>query len=119
MDDRPLNLLRRAPPASQAALEGLTRHAGALAEAKGVELQFDFGKDTIAFIVGCNQFLRLHFRGDRAGQVSLPKAAGIEGDPAEEAVFKMFGWQTIPVDAVPAGALDAAFEDAVAAKAPA
>lgn len=95
MDDRPLRLLARAPDAARPALEAIARHAGALADHAGKELQFEFGKDTIAFIVGCNQFVRLHFRGDRAGKVSLPKAAGIQGEPAEEAVFKMFGWVTV------------------------
>lgn len=110
MDDRPLNLLQRAPEPVRPALLALAQHAGALAEDAGKELQFEFGKDTVAFIVGCNQFLRLHFRGDRAGFVSLPKDAGLAGAAPEEAVFKMFGWQTVPVNDVTKDAVAAAFE---------
>jgi hypothetical protein len=96
VDERPLKLLERAPEEHRDVLIQLAKQAGDLAAAAKQDLQFDFGKDTIGFIVGCNQFLRLHFRGDRAGKVSLPKAAGVEGEPADEAVFKMFGWQTVP-----------------------
>lgn len=119
MDDRPLQLLQRAPEEFRPPLTALAHHAGALSEQTNQELQFEFGKDTIAFIVGCNQFLRLHFRGDRAGRVSLPKAAGLEGDAPDEAVFKMFGWTTVDVDEGLADAVTKAFEDAAAKKAPA
>lgn len=98
------------------ALQTLARHAGALAEERDVDLQFEFGKETIAFIVGCNQFLRLHFRGDRAGTVTLPKAAGVDGDAPQEAVFKMFGWQVVDADAGLTDAVTKAFEDAAAKK---
>jgi len=92
----------------------LTHHAGALADDAGKELQFEFGKDTIAFIVGCNQFLRLHFRGDRAGKVTLPPAAGVTGEAPQEAIFKMFGWQVVDADASLVDAVTKAFEDAAA-----
>lgn len=101
------------------ALQTLARHAGALSDDAGVDLQFEFGRDTIAFIVGCNQFMRLHFRGDRAGQVSLPPAAGMKGDAPQEAVFKMFGWQTVDADAGLTAAVGKAFQDAAAKKQPA
>ncbi len=119
MDNRPLQLLQRAPEEHRPPLLALAHHAGALSQEHNQELQFEFGKDTVAFIVGCNQFLRLHFRGDRAGLVSLPKSAGVEGDAPQEAVFKMFGWQTVPADEALAEAVGKAFADAAATKAPA
>lgn len=112
MDDRPLKLLQRAPESLQPALEALTHHAGALSNSAGEDLQFDFGKDTIAFIVGCNQFMRLHFRGDRAGKVSLPPAAEIEGEVPEESIFKMFGWKTVDADESLKDAVARSFEAA-------
>lgn len=115
MDERPLKLIARAPDGCRADLERLARRALDLG---GAALQFEFGKEHVAFIAGCNQFLRLHFRGDHAGTVELPPAADLDGRPALGRVFQMFGWSAHDAAGVSGGAVDAAFQAAVAQGAP-
>lgn len=112
MDERPLKLLARAPDTVRPALEGLANAAGQLAADAGTDLQFEFGKEHVAFIVGCNQFLRLHFRGDHAGTVEVPPSAGLDGEPALSQVFRMFQWAAVTADALDPAALAKAFDAA-------
>lgn len=118
MDERPLKLLARAPDAVRPRLLDLADLAGRAAAEADTDLQFEFGRDHVAFIVGCNQFLRLHFRGDHAGIVEVPPAAGIDGAPALGRVFQMFGWQSAAAADVPSTAVEAAFRDAAGKGAP-
>ncbi len=112
MDDRPLKLLERAPDAVRPALKALAEHAGALAAAADEDLQFEFGKEHIAFIASCNQFMRIHHRGDHAGTVELPPASGATGGPAMSAIFQMFQWTSLPAEDVRPEHVDAAFNEA-------
>jgi len=102
-DDRPLRLLERTPvgPEHLRRLADLVRAAQEAARESGAELQSEFGKEHVALIVACNQFVRL-FRGgsqpgavelllDPASKESLQRAGYALGDP-EGAVFKLFGW---------------------------
>ncbi|HUR62499.1 MAG TPA: hypothetical protein VM286_09080 [Candidatus Thermoplasmatota archaeon] len=102
-DDRPLRLLERAPvpePHRQL-LQDLVRTAQACASDAGAELQSEFGKEHVALIVGCNQFVRLFRGGEHPGAVevlldpaqrkSLEGSGFTLGEP-EGAVFKLFGW---------------------------
>ncbi|HEX2066327.1 MAG TPA: hypothetical protein VHI93_05885, partial [Candidatus Thermoplasmatota archaeon] len=58
-DDRALKLLERAPVAEghRKVLFGLVRTAQECAAAAGVELQAEFGKEHVALIAHCNQFV--------------------------------------------------------------
>lgn len=130
-DDRPLRVLERTPvpEAHKQRLFALVQRAQADAAAAGDELQAEFGKEHVALIVGCNQFIRLWKGGPRPGAVELLlnpddkaalAAAGYTlGDP-EGQVFRLFGWVRLdPMqgDAAPLdAAVDKAFAKAKAAK---
>lgn len=124
MDPRPLKLIDKADvdDATKQALRDLAEQAGALAAAAGRDLQFEFGKTHVAFIVACNQFLRIHRSGDHAGtvEVLLPPDHDVQaiGPCISGGVFAMFGWQTVTDLDEATKAVDAAFAKA-AAKAPA
>ncbi len=103
VDDRPIRILERTPvdDAHKERLFALVRTAQAQAQAAGKELQAEFGKDAVALIVGCNQFVRLHRGGEVPGRVEVLvqepvkaalREAGFELLDAEGAVFKLFGW---------------------------
>lgn len=122
-DDRPLKLIRRTPvdDVHIARLEALAAAADALADAAGKDLQSEFGKQHVALIIGCNQFVRIYRDGDHAGQVELwlepgavsdlEAAGGQVGPAVGGAVFQMFGWRTVDPMVAPA-AVDAALESA-------
>lgn len=130
-DDRPLRVLERAPvpDAHKQRLFDLVHRAQAAAAAAGDELQAEFGKEHVALIVGCNQFIRLWKGGSKPGAVELllnPEdkarlaAAGYGLGEPEGQVFKLFGWVRIdPTQGEPAplaAAVDQAFGKAKAAK---
>jgi hypothetical protein len=121
-DDRPLKLLERTPveePHRRLLLD-LVRTAQACAAESGAELQSEFGRDHVALIVGCNQFIRLFRGGGEPGAVEVlldaPQKAALEeagfalGEP-EGAVFKLFGWVRVQ----PMQGRAAALEEAVRA----
>ncbi len=90
------------------------------ASGAGVDLQFEFGP-VVAYIAGCQQFLRLHRGGEAPGTVELMlpadgkaalESAGFELLEPYGAVFKMFGWSRIDPMAGPADAIDAAIKGA-------
>ncbi len=133
-DDRPLRILERAEVEDdhKQRLLDLVRRAQVLAEGAGDDLQAEFGREHVALIVGCNQFVRVYRSGPAAGRVELllpepAKEALVEagftlGEPMG-AVFKIFGWVSIDpregdLDRLEA-ALDAAMGRARAAKKPA
>lgn len=121
-DDRPLRLLERAPvgEAHKQVLLDLVRTAQACAADAGAELQSEFGKEHVALIVGCNQFVRLFRGGAQPGAVEVlldaPEKAALAqagfalGEP-EGAVFRLFGWVRVQPTQGPAAAL----QDAVRA----
>lgn len=130
-DDRPLRVLERTPvPAEHRdRLYALVKAAQDEAAANGAELQAEFGKEHVALIVGCNQFVRLFKGGDKPGAVELLldtpdkaqlKEAGFEASAPDGAVFKLFGWQRFdPMQGPVAPLEDAvrhAFQKAKAAK---
>ena len=124
MDPRPLKLIDKADvdDATKRRLHALAQHVGALAEGADRDLQFEFSKTHVAFIVACNQFLRIHRSGDHAGavEVLLPPEHDVQAlaPSISGGVFAMFGWQSL-TDLVEAeAAVEAAFGHA-AAKAPA
>lgn len=105
-DDRPRKLLDRTPVAEdhKQRLFALVHKAQALAAAADDELQSEFGRQHVALITGCNQFVRLFRDGDHAGSVELLlpdeakkalEAAGFTLGEPEGAVFRMFGWVRI------------------------
>ncbi len=105
-DDRPFKILERAPVPDEhkERLFELVRVAQAAAAAAGKELQGEFGRDAVALIVGCNQFVRLYRGGDHPGRVEVrvPAAeqeklqeAGFDLQDPQGAVFKMFGWKAV------------------------
>jgi hypothetical protein len=115
-DERALRLLERAPEPQRARLLDAVAWAQQAAAATGDELQAEFGKDHVALIVGCNQFVRLWRGGAQPGAVELlldpaDKAklgsAFPLGDP-EGAVFKLFGWVRVDPAAGPSTDLEAA-----------
>lgn len=124
-DDRPLRILERAPvpPEHKERLFHLVREGQAAAEASGAELQAEFGKEHVALIVGCNQFIRLFRGGAEPGAVELllpddgKKALASAGftlrDP-EGQVFRLFGWVRVDPMQGDAAALDAAVGSAFA-----
>ncbi|MEK6985016.1 MAG: hypothetical protein AABX89_01365 [Candidatus Thermoplasmatota archaeon] len=129
-DERALRLLERAPEPQRAALLDAVAVAQTEAAAAGAELQAEFGKEHVALIVGCNQFVRLWRGGTQPGAVELlldgPAKSELAtkfplGDP-DGAVFKLFGWVRLDPAAGPATALAtgvrAAFRKAAATKAP-
>ena len=124
-DDRPLRLLERTPVPDEhkERLFHLVREGQAQAEAAGDELQAEFGKDHVALIVGCNQFVRLFRGGPEPGAVELllpddgKKALAQAGfslkEPAGQ-VCKLFGWVRVDPMQGDAKALDAAVDAAFA-----
>lgn len=124
-DDRPLRLLERAPvsEAHKQVLQDLVRTAQAAAQGAGAELQSEFGKEHVALIVGCNQFVRLFRGGERPGAVEVlldaPQKQRLEtsgftlGEP-EGAVFKLFGWVRVDPMQGPREALEQAVQAAFA-----
>lgn len=130
-DDRPLRLLERAPvpEAHRRVLLDAVRTAQECSAGAGAELQSEFGREHVALIVGCNQFVRL-FRGgaapgavelllDAPGKAALAQAGFALGEP-EGMVFKLFGWVRIDPTQGPEAALQeavrAAFAKALQAK---
>lgn len=130
-DDRPLKLLERTPvpEGHKRVLFDVVATAQACAAEAGAELQSEFGKEHVALIVGCNQFVRL-FRGgaapgavelllDPTQKATLAQAGFALGEP-EGAVFKLFGWVRVAPTEGPEPALQdavrAAFAKAQAAK---
>jgi hypothetical protein len=124
-DDRPLRILERTPVPDdhKERLFHLVREGQAQAAAAGADLQAEFGKEHVALIVGCNQFIRLFRAGPEPGAVELllpedgKKALADAGftlrDPAGQ-VFKLFGWVRVDPMQGPAPALDAAVGSAFA-----
>jgi hypothetical protein len=130
-DDRPLRLLERTPvPAKhKERLFHLVRASQEQAAAGGDELQAEFGKEHVALITGCNQFVRLFRGGAEPGAVELLlpdsskaalKAAGFDLRDPDGQVFKLFGWVRLdPMQGDPKAldaALAAALEKAKATK---
>ncbi len=128
-DDRPFKILERTPVPQEhkERLFELVRVAQATAADAGKELQGEFGRDAVALIVGCNQFVRLYRGGDFPGRVevrvpaeALAKLAdaGFSLEEPQGAVFKMFGWKAVDPMAGDAGvladAVRAAFKQASA-----
>jgi len=101
-DDRAIKLLERTPvpEAHKARLFALVHTAQEVAAQDGAEIQAEFGKEAVALIVGCNQFVRLFRGGTEPGVVefllhpadkdSLAQSYTL-GEP-DGAIFKMFGW---------------------------
>ena len=130
-DDRPLRVLERTPvpePHRQRLFD-LVRKAQAEAAKAGEELQAEFGKEHVALIVGCNQFIRLWKGGDQPGCVELLLDAPQKDELAaggyflgvpEGQIFRLFGWVRIdPMLGNPAvleAAVGNAFKKARAAK---
>ncbi|MGB1585562.1 MAG: hypothetical protein ACPHID_00765 [Thermoplasmatota archaeon] len=118
-DERPLKLLRRTPVDADHvdAMVALAERADALAADAGKDLQSEFGKEHVALIVGCNQFVRFYRDGEHAGrmEVWLSDAADFDVHPAVGGtVFQMFGWRTMdPRDAKAPDAMQAAFARAL------
>lgn len=124
-DDRAIRLLEHSelPAGSKDALLRLVRRAQAEADQAGEELQAEFGREHVALIVGCNQFLRIFRTGAEPGAVELlleapDKAALAAGgfalrDP-EGQVFRLFGWTRVAPTQGQASALDAAVARAFA-----
>lgn len=121
-DDRPLKLLERTPvpEGHKQVLLGLVRTAQECAAGAGAELQSEFGKEHVALIVGCNQFVRLFRGGEAPGAVEVlldapQKAqlaqAGFALAEPEGAVFRLFGWVRVQ----PTQGPEAALQDAVRA----
>jgi hypothetical protein len=130
-DDRPLRILERTPVPEEhkQRLFHLVKTGQDRAAAAGEELQAEFGKDHVALIVGCNQFVRLFRAGPEPGVVELllpddAKAkladAGFTLRPPAGQVFKLFGWVRVdPMQGREAdldAAIGSAFTKAQAAK---
>lgn len=122
-DDRPLRVLERAavPDEHKRRLFDLVRRAQAEAGTSGDELQAEFGKEHVALIVGCNQFVRLWKGGPQPGAVELlldqPQkdalaAKGFQLGAPEGQVFRLFGWVRIDPMAGDEAALQQAVADA-------
>lgn len=130
-DDRPLRVLERTPvpEAHRERLFHLVRTAQAEAAKAGDELQAEFGKEHVALIVGCNQFIRLWKGGDQPGCVELLLDAPHKDELAASGyflgvpdgqIFRLFGWVRVDPMVGRAGALEQAvvqaFHKARAAK---
>lgn len=120
MDNRPLKIISRIE--DEVARDGWTKIAEALlAHAAGKEMQFEFGKEHVSFIIGCNQFLRIYKSGQYAGtgEILPGKEFGLEaGDAVGGMVFKMFGWKHVMLQDGLQEAVIAAFEAAATKAAP-
>ena len=130
-DDRPLRVLERTPvpEAHRERLYSLVRKAQAEAAMAGDELQAEFGREHVALIVGCNQFVRLWKGGSQPGAVellldpadkdALASSGYFLGVP-EGQIFRLFGWVRVdPMAGRPAAleqAVSQAFRKAKAAK---
>ena len=129
-DERAARLLERAPEPQRTALLAAIAWAQEEAAKEGDELQAEFGKDHVALIVGCNQFVRLWRGGAQPGALELlldPAAKASLGavfplGEPEGAVFKLFGWVRLDPSTGPGeslrDAVTAAFRKAKATKAP-
>jgi hypothetical protein len=130
-DDRPLRILERTPvpEAHRERLFALVRKAQDEASAGGDDLQAEFGKEHVALIVGCNQFIRLWKGGTQPGAVELLldapdkealAASGYFLGVPEGQIFRLFGWVRVdPMAGKPAAleqAVTKAFRKAKAAK---
>lgn len=122
-DDRALRLLEHSSlePAHKQAALATVQAAQNIAAESGDELQAEFGKEHVALIVGCNQFVRVFRGGSQPGAVELlldpePKAslrqAGFALRDPEGQVFKLFGWVRVDPTDGPAEALGHAVRDA-------
>jgi len=118
-DDRPLRVLERTPvpEAHRERLYALVRKAQAEAAQAGDELQAEFGKEHVALIAGCNQFMRLWKGGTQPGCVELLldpphkdelAASGYFLDTPEGQIFRLFGWVRVDPMSGNAKALDEA-----------
>ena len=109
-DDRALRLLEHAdlPGPTKQSVLALVRKAQDEATKAGRELQAEFGREHVALIVGCNQFLRVWRSGTEPGAVEVlldpvdRQALQLEvaTRPPEGKVFQLFGW--VRADAEPA-----------------
>jgi hypothetical protein len=118
-DDRALRLIEHSglDAVHKRRLADVVKASQDAAHEAGAELQAEFGKEHVALIVGCNQFVRLWRAGTQPGAVELlldPKdkaglaAAGFELKEPEGAVFKLFGWVRLD----PTKGADEALEEA-------
>lgn len=115
-DDRPAKLLQRTPVPQdhRDLLLHLAEQVDEDVAAAGKELQSEFGKEHVALIVGCNQFVRFYRDGNHAGQVEVwldgDHAKGVEaewGPALGGAVFQMFGWRSLNPTTDPQAAMAA------------
>ena len=118
-------MIRRTPVDADhlACLESLAEAADAAAAEAGKDLQSEFGKQHVALIIGCNQFVRFYREGPHAGAIELwldppavqelEVAGGAVTDAVGGAVFQMFGWRTVDPQVAP-GAVLVALEAAAA-----
>lgn len=125
VDERAARLLDRTPVPEdhRERMVALVHAAAAAAKKAGKDLQSEFGREAVALIVGCNQFVRLYREGPAAGRVeflldptdrqALEGAGYPLGESAGGMVFRMFGWAS--VDPMQDGADPAALEAAVQA----
>lgn len=91
------------------------------ADTDGKDLQFEFGKEHVSFIVGCNQFLRIYKSGEHAGSGEILPEGTLDiahGDAVGGMVFKMFGWRHVQVQEGLREAVLAAYDAAKAKAAP-
>jgi hypothetical protein len=121
MDNRPLKIIARIE--DEAARAGWTKITEALLQRSesGKELQFEFGKEHVSFIIGCNQFLRIYKSGQHAGTAEILPGDGFAlgaGDAVGGMVFKMFGWKHVRLQDGLQEAVLAAYEAAAAKDAP-
>jgi hypothetical protein len=124
-DDRALRLLEHAnlPTPTKEVLLALVRQAQTQAAEAGEDLQAEFGREHVALIVGCNQFVRIFRSGREPGAVEIlldaPDKDKLAADgfalrDAEGQVFKLFGWTRITPTEGPEAALHQAVSKAFA-----
>ncbi len=101
----------------------LVDRAQALAQEAGLvdKLQAEYGREAVALILDCRQFMRLHRGGDAVGRVALLlpddakaalESAGFTLHEPEGMVFKLFGWVAVDPMEGTAAALHDALEGA-------